>query len=93
VTAAYEGVRPNFPVDACVVTAIDWFPQSDREVFEGWNEGRGFKIYNGPATSGGDRLRMIMSGWHHLVCIYVREDQSVHYCIVNLDRNEIVKTH
>jgi len=92
-TAAYEGVRPVFPPDSCIVTAIDWSPTSDREVFEGWNEGRGFKIWNGPPCSGGDRMRMILSDWHHLVCIYALEDQSVHYCIINLDRNEIVRPH
>lgn len=92
-TVAYEGVRPNLPTDAAIVSALDWKPRSDEDVLRGWNEGQGFKLWNGPACSGGDRLRMIMSGWHHLACIYALEDQSVHYCIINLDRNEMVRPH
>lgn len=92
-TQAFEGVRPPLPNDGILISALDWKPTSDADVLRGWNEGQGFKIWNGPACSGGDRLGMILGGFHHVMVVYSLEDQSVHYCVINLDRIELVKAH
>ena len=52
-------------------------PETWEEVEALWNDGKDFKIYNGPYTSIRDVLRMRMAGFTHVLFICQRADRSV----------------
>lgn len=54
------------------------------EILADWNDGKDFKIYQGPYCSVRDTLRMKMANFTHVFFIYQKEDLSVHHVSLDL---------
>lgn len=59
-------------------------PETWEEVEALWNDGKDFKIYNGPYTSIRDKLKMSMAGFTHVLIIWQRKDLSVDHRALEL---------
>lgn len=76
--------KPKLPATTLLCSAIGFEPQSKDDCLAAWNDGRQWKMWQGPPTSVHNLTRIRMSGWTHVCFVFQRSDGTVDHAVLEL---------